>query len=250
MMDADSDLNASPKDAAGFFSTRWSLVVTAGDRDGADARAALETLCTLYWPPLYAYIRRQGFEAATAEDLTQGFLVMVLERGDLARANPERGRFRSFLLTAVKHFLINEQEREQALKRGGGHLKLSLDFPSTESRLGLQPAEEVTPETLFERQWALTLLDRVRQLLQNEYISTGRHSLYARLEGLLTGAGLEEKYSSVALELGMSEGAVKVAAHRLRQRFGEILRQEIAQTVASPDEIDGEIRDLFDALRK
>lgn len=250
MMDPGTDHGSSTRDAAGFFSTRWSLVVTAGDQADANARAALETLCTLYWPPLYAYIRRQGFEAATAEDLTQGFLVLLLERGDLARVSPERGRFRSFLLTAVKHFLINERERDQALKRGGGQRRWSLDFPSTESRLSLQPAEDVTPESLFERQWALTLLDRVRQLLQNEYISTGRHSLYARLEGMLTGAGLEEKYSSVAVELGMSVGAVKVAAHRLRQRFGEILRQEIAQTVASPDEIDAEIRDLFDALRK
>lgn len=222
------------------------MVVAAG----AEAQAALETLCTLYWRPLYGYIRRQGFDAVAAEDLTQGFLAMLLERRDLARADPERGRFRSFLLTALKHFLINEREREQALKRGGTGRRLSLDFPDTESKFSLEPAVHAPPETVFERQWALTLLERVRHLLQTEYVSTGRQTLYSRLEGLLTGAGLDQKYSVVAEELAISEGAVKVAAHRLRQRFGELLRQEIAQTVASPDEIDAEIRDLFQALRK
>lgn len=250
MTEPGSDSSGQSKDAAGFFSTRWSLVVTAGDQEGSDARSALQALCTLYWPPLYAYIRRQGFEAATAEDLTQGFLAMLLERGDLAKADPDRGRFRSFLLTALKHFLINEREREQALKRGGGQARLSLDFQTTESSLKIEPSGGETPESLFERQWALMLLDRVRQLLQAEYVSSGRQKLYAQLEGLLTGAGLESKYSEVAGDLGMSEVAVKVAAHRLRQRFGELLRQEIAQTVASPDDIDGEIRDLFEALRK
>lgn len=223
--------------------------MAAGDQAGDEARSALETLCTLYWPPLYAYIRRQGYDPTVAEDLTQAFLVMLLERGDLARACPARGRFRAYLLTAAKHFLINERDREDALKRGGGQRRLSLDFLSTESKLNLEPVAETTPEMLFERQWALTLLDRVRQLLQTEYLSTGRHKLFTQLEGLLTGAGLEDKYAKVAAELGMSEGAVKVAAHRLRQRFGEILRQEIAQTISSPDDIDAEIRDLFDALR-
>lgn len=250
MLESTSDSSMPNRDAAGFFSTRWSIVVAAGDQAGGESQSALETLCSLYWSPLYAYIRRQGYDASSAEDLTQGFLTMVLERGDLSRACPERGRFRSFLLTAVKHFLINEQERDRALKRGGGQRRLSLDFVSTESRLSLEPADGITPDLLFERQWATTLLDRVRQLLQTEYLSTGRHKLFSQLESLLTGAGLEQKYSAVAAELGMSEGAVKVAAHRLRQRFGEILRQEIAQTITSPDEIDAEIRDLFQALRK
>lgn len=250
MTEPRTDSSGLARDAAGFFSTRWSLVVTAGDQAGSEARSALQTLCTLYWPPLYAYIRRQGFEVATAEDLTQGFLAMLLERGDLARADPNRGRFRSFLLTAVKHFLINEREREQALKRGGGQAKMSLDFQATESSLRIEPASGETPESLFERQWALMLLDRVRQSLQSEYVSTGRQKLYFQLEGLLTGAGVESKYSAVAADLGVSEVAIKVAAHRIRQRFGELLRQEIAQTVASPDHIDGEIRDLFEALRK
>lgn len=236
-------------DAAGFYSTRWSLVVTAGDQDQRAARAALETLCTLYWPPLYAYIRRQGYEPGTAEDLTQGFLALLLERGDLAKVSSERGRFRAYLLVAVKHFLINERERDEALKRGGGRRRLSLDFGSTESRLSLEPVGKNSADVIFERQWALMLLDRVSSLLRDEYALTGRQKLHSRLEGLLTGAGIEEKYATIAAELGMSESAIKVAAHRLRQRFGELLRQEIAQTVASPEDIDTEIRDLFNALR-
>jgi len=242
--------SSGPPRGERFATTQWSLVVAAAGHESAEARGALETLCLLYWYPLYAFVRRQGHAAAQAEDLTQGFFAMLLERGDLAKASPERGRFRSFLLTALKHFLLNEQERERALKRGGGRVLLSLDFSAAEGRLARDPAAGDRPEDVFERQWALTLLDRVQQLLREEYTAAGKEPLIVRLQGMLAGDGLEGSYAEAARDLGMTEGAVKTAVFRLRKRFGERLREEISRTVADPGEIDDEIRELFDVLRK
>lgn len=232
----------------GFATTRWSVVLAAGGDDSADARTALAALCETYWYPLYAYIRRQGHDAQTAQDLTQGFFARLLEKRDLDGAAPERGRFRSYLLAAVKHYLANQYDQAQAQKRGGGRKILSLDFGAAEDRYRLEPADRQTPEALYLRQWALTLLERVQQQLEGEARRSGNAEQFACLRNYLTG-GENTPYSEAAARLGMTEGAVKTAVHRLRRRFGERLREEIAQTVPSEEQIDDEVRALFEALR-
>ena len=231
-----------------FASTRWSLVIAAGRRSSPEAAGALESLCRTYWFPLYAYVRRRVPDRHEAQDLTQEFFSRLLELNHFAVADPERGRFRAFLLTALKHFLTNEWEKSRALKRGGGRAPLSLDFDSGESRLSLEPANDQTPERLFDRQWAITLLDQVLIRLQTERDAAGKGRQFETLKQFLTGGREEASYANVAAELGMSAGAVKVAAHRLRQRYRELLRAEVAQTVAAPEEVDDEIRRLFEAL--
>ena len=221
----------------------------ANGESQASARAALEELCRSYWYPLYAYARRRGHDGASAEDLTQGFFTQLLARDDLAKADPTRGRFRSFLLTAFQNFLLNEQVRQEALKRGGRHRVLSIDSAEAAARYELEAAGGESPERLFARRWALDLLARVRRQLRDEYVSAGKGELYQRLEGVLAGQLETAPLATIAAELGLSESAVKVASFRLRRRFGERLREEIAHTVSSPAEIDEEIRDLFEALR-
>lgn len=250
MANAHDGSSAQAPPPGQFATTQWSLVVAAAGTEAEAARRALESLCSLYWPPLYAYVRRQGFLAHQAEDLTQEFFAMLLDRGDLARARLERGRFRAFLLTALRHFLLNERERERALKRGGGRRRLSFDFPNAEGLYSRDVEAGAEPEAVFERQWALLLLVRARQRLGDEYAKAGKQVLFSRLEGMLAGDRLEGGYAEAGFDLGMTEGAVKVAMHRLRQRFGMHLRDEIAQTVASPAEVDEEIQDLFEALRQ
>lgn len=222
--------------------------MAAGHRSSPEATAALEALCQTYWFPLYAYVRQRVSDRHAAQDLTQEFFARLLEQNHFAVADPERGRFRAFLLTALKHFLTNEWDKARALKRGGGRAPLSLDFDSGESRLSLEPVNDQTPERLFERQWTLTLLDRVLARLQAEQESAGKSGQFAILKQFLTGGRDEACYSDVADELGMSAGAVKVASHRLRQRYRELLRAEVAQTVRSPDEVDDEIGRLFESL--
>lgn len=236
--------------SSGFATTQWSLVRAANDDSAGTARGALEALCRRYWYPLYAYARRRGFQPSHAEDLTQGFFAQLLERRDLAKVDPARGRFRSFLLTAFQHFLLNQQEHGRALKRGGDRLALSLEMGDAEQRYRFEPADRDTPETLFARRWALDLLDRVRRQLRAEYVAAGKEPLYQRLQSTLAGEPTASTLAEIAAELQMSAGAVKVASHRLRQRFGLRLREEIAQTVDRPEEVDGEIRDLFEALRR
>ena len=231
-----------------FASTRWSLVIAAGRRSSPEAAVALEALCRTYWFPLYAYVRRRVSDRHEAQDLTQEFFARLLELNHFAVADPERGRFRAFLLTALKHFLTNEWEKTRALKRGGGRVPLSLDFDAGESRLSLEPASDQTPERLFERQWTITLLDQVLMRLQTEQEVAGKGRQFETLKQFLTGGREEASYADVAEELGMSAGAVKVAAHRLRQRYRELLRAEVAQTVAVPEEVDDEIRRLFETL--
>ena len=232
-----------------FATTHWSVVLAAGQDSSPTSRAALAQLCEVYWYPLYAYVRRQGHDAATSADLTQGFFASLLERQDLRKVQRERGRFRSFLLASIKHFLINEWDRAGAAKRGGRVAHLSIDFSAADSRYRLEPYHERTPEAVFEKQWALTLLARVQEALRSESANAERLEQYDRLQIYLAGERQAATYQEVAEELGMSEGAVKVAVHRMRQRFREILREEIAHTVTSPDEIDGEIQSLFEALR-
>lgn len=232
-----------------FRTTHWSIVLAAGGSNSPAARTALEALCETYWYPIYAYIRRQGHGSASAQDLTQEFFARLLERNDLRSVHPERGRFRAFLRASIRHFLSNEWDKAKALKRGGGRRVLSLDFDEGERRYELEPALGVTPEILFDKRWALMLLDRVRDELCNEYRAAKKGDLVERLQPYLTGDHAAAPYAETARALGMTEAAVKVAVHRLRQRFRARLRQEIAQTVASPDEIDDEIRQLFHALR-
>jgi DNA-directed RNA polymerase specialized sigma24 family protein len=249
MADSSAATGSGPAQPGRFATTRWSLVLDAGDAESPNARQALEALCRQYWYPLYVFVRRQGVEATAAEDLTQGFFAMLLERGDLGKATPERGRFRNYLLVALKHFLANERDRAAALKRGGQRVTFSLDAAAAEGRYAFEPADAEDPEALFRRQWALTLLDLVQQRLREEYVAAGNEALFARLQPLLTGERPDDTYRAIAEELGISAGAVKTAAHRLRQRFGERLREEITQTVAAEEEVDSEIRELLGALR-
>ena len=231
-----------------FATTHWSLVVAAGDSRNPECRAALETLCQAYWPPVYAYARRRGYDASEAQDLTQGFFAHLLEGRRLKQADRERGRFRSFLLAAVKNYLSNEWDRATAAKRGGGEPTLSLDFDSAEGQYQLEPSAEETPEKIFERRWALTLLERVLDKLREELDRPGSRERAERLFPFLTDDRSNIPYKQVAEDLGMSESAVKVAIHRMRKRYGVLLRAEVKEIVDSPDDVDREIRHLFEAV--
>jgi RNA polymerase sigma-70 factor (ECF subfamily) len=230
-----------------FATTHWSIVLAAGHASRADSRAALAKLCETYWYPLYCFIRRRGHDAHEAEDLTQGFFAALLERDSLRVADPNRGRFRSFLLASLNHFLANEWRRQAAQKRGGGQPLLSLDCASGEARYSQEPAHDLTPEKLYERRWALTLLEQALSKLRQEYAAGGKSALFERLGAFLAGDE-GAPYRSVAAELNMTEGAVKVAAHRLRRRCREHLRAEVAQTVADPQDVDEELRNLMAAM--
>ena len=232
-----------------FASTRWSIVAAAGQRRSPQSQEALATLCQIYWYPLYAYARRHLPSAHDAQDLTQEFFAQLLEKDYLQAADPRRGKFRSFLLTAFKHFLSKERERANAQKRGGGHRLLSLDFQLGESRYHLEPADHATPERLYERGWALAILEQTLARLRQEFANAGKEKLFECLKAALAGEGMQESYAQVAEELGISEQAVKVAVYRMRRRYQELLRAEIAQTVASPEEVDEELRDLFAAVQ-
>jgi DNA-directed RNA polymerase specialized sigma24 family protein len=230
-----------------FATTHWSLVLAARDRAEPGAGDALASLCALYWYPLYAYVRRRGKTADDALDLTQAFFARLLEKDFLAAVDRGKGKFRSFLLAACKHFLANEYDRARARKRGGGRPLLSLDAADAEGRYCNEPADGVTPEKLFERRWALALLQQVMTRLRTDYEAKGKERQFDHLRGFLVG----EKgigYCKAAVVLGLSEGAVKVAVHRLREKYRELLREEIGRTVGSPEEIDDEVRDLFAAL--
>jgi RNA polymerase sigma-70 factor (ECF subfamily) len=223
-------------------------VVRAGRRGSDESERALTTLCETYWFPVYAFVRRHGHSSHDAQDLTQEFFVRLIEKNDLAAADRRRGRFRSFLLAAVQHFLSNRRDLARAKKRGGDRRFLSLDLDAGERRLAREPAHETTPEKLFERRWALTLLENVLGRLRDEFTAAGKQTLFARLKGTLAGEKAASNYADLAAEFDMTEGAIKVAVYRLRRRYRELLRDEIAQTVADPAEIDAEIRELFAAL--
>lgn len=232
-----------------FPTTHWSRVAAAVDPEGPEAREQLAALCDAYWYPLYAYVRHRGHAPEQAQDLTQDFFAHVLEKGLLARADPGRGRFRSFLLAVFAHYLSNRRDHERALKRGGGRATFSIDIAGAEGRYDRELVLELTPERAFDRSWALTLLGRVLDQLRREYDDAGRGATFEALCGNLIEDAQGVAHATVAASLGISEGAARVAAHRLRRRYGLLLRREIAATVDDPDEIDDEIRDLFDALR-
>ena len=231
-----------------FVTTHWSVVLTAGGDDTPNARNALEKLCRAYWFPIYAFVRRQGHGPHDAQDLTQEFFARLLEKNYLADANPAKGRFRSFLLASLKHFLANEWDKTRAQKRGGGQILIPIDVAAAETSCGIESADHLTAEKIFERRWALTLLDHVLRRLRAEYVRDGRENLFEQLKPTLTEASRSVRYAEIAARLGTTEGAVKVAVHRLRQRYREVLRAEIADTVASPGEVEDEIRNLFAAL--
>ncbi len=231
-----------------FATTRWSIVLAAGKSRSCDSRAALVSLCETYWPPLYAYLRRRGYAADEAQDLTQEFFARLLEKESVASADPGRGKFRSFLLASLNHFVANEWRRERAQKRGGSQMILSLDFARGEDSLAIEPAHEQTPEKAYERKWAMTLLTTALTKLREEYAAADKLTLLSQLQPSLAGDDESVPYRELAGELGMSEGAVKVAVYRLRRRCRDILREEIAQTVSGPAEVDEELRDLFAAL--
>jgi len=237
-----------PAQAASFAPTHWSVVVAARGSDSTPARAALEKLCRTYWPPIYAFVRRQGHSPHDAQDLTQEFFARLLSKNYLADVDRSKGRFRSFLLASLKHFLANEWDKHRAQKRGGGQMLIPIDVTNVETSCGFEPADNSSADKIFERRWALTLLDQVLKQLRREYARDGKEALFEQLKPTLTEASRTVRYAEIAERIGSSEGAIKVAVHRLRQRYRELLRAEIAETVASASEVEDEIRNLFTAL--
>jgi RNA polymerase sigma factor (sigma-70 family) len=250
MAASESDIAGEAPQAPVFATTHWTVVLAAGRNDTTRARAALERLCQTYWYPLYAYVRRRGHSPHDAQDLTQAFFARLLERHWVGDADRDRGRFRTFLLTALSRFLVNEWDKLRAQKRGGHAVLVPLQFDTAETRYGHEPADNSTPEQCYERRWALTLLEAVLQRLRAECETDGRKQLFAALAGTLVGSRESQPYALLAARLDMSEGAVKVAVHRLRKRYRQLLREEIAQTTASPEEVDGELRHLFAVLAR
>lgn len=228
-----------------FATTHWSLVLAAGGTDSLQVRPALRHLLSQYWYPLYAFVRRKGHAQEDAFDLTQAFLAHLLETNLLGAADRTRGRFRTFLLTCLERFLRDEWEKAHRLKRGGGVRIVSLSGPEAEERYRLEPADLSTPERVFERRWALTLLQEALASLERECAAGGRAALFEAVRPLLAGEPPGAPYAELAARLGMQEGALKTAVHRLRKRYGMLLREQVAQTVAGDDEVDEELRDLF-----
>jgi RNA polymerase sigma factor (sigma-70 family) len=249
MADCETDLGG-PRAAPIFVTTHWSVVLTASRQDTTRAQAALEHLCRLYWYPVYHFVRRQGHSVHDAQDSTQEFFARLLEKNWLADADQSRGRFRSFLLVMVKRFLVGEWRKASAQKRAGNLHALPLPLDTAESRYALQPAQAQSPEDAFEKQWALALLDHVVGQLSADYGREGNARLFEVLKPALTGSRETQPYAELAATLELSEGAVRVAVHRLRQRYRERLRAEVAGTVGSPAEVDSELRHLFRALAR
>jgi RNA polymerase sigma-70 factor (ECF subfamily) len=233
-----------------FVTTRWTVVLSAGDPRSLRAATALETLCGAYWFPLYAYVRRRGHSPADAEDLTQEFFHQLLAHNWVARADRQKGRFRSFLLMAMSRFLANEWDKAHTLKRGGRLRLVPLSLDTAETRYIREPADTSTPEQAFEKQWALTLLEMVLGQLRKDYEQSGKAGLFEVLKPCLVGSRETQPYAELANTLGLSEGAVKVAVSRLRERYRERLKEEVAHTVASPAEVDAELRHLFRVLAR
>lgn len=228
-----------------FVTTHWSVVARAGQADAMAREPALDELCRNYWYPIYAYIRRLGRSPHDAEDLTQGFFAKLLDKNFVAAAEREKGKFRTFLLTAVKRFLANEWDREHAQKRGGFQPLLSIDQELAEARLHSEPGSQLSPDLLFDQRWASTLLERVMDRLQEEYTSTGRGTLFTELRSRIVPDRLSSSYAQAAAQLAISEAAFKMAVQRFRARYRQLLRQEIGQTVSDPEEVEAEIRHLF-----
>ena len=236
---------ASP---SAFTTTHWSVVVAAGDVSSPQGRAALERLCRAYWQPLHAYLLRQGHTAHDAQDLTQEFFAHFLEKSYFRVADRARGRFRSFLLTALKHFVAHEWEKARAVKRGGRHSFISWEEQPEEMRASLASGADLPPERFYDQQWALTLLEQALARLRQESAANGKEQQFERLKTFLSNEPGEGAYAAAAAELGVSPGAVAVGVHRLRQRYGELVREEVANTVARREQIEDELRYLIELI--
>jgi len=247
MASSDHHQASSRKGGRGFVTTRWTLVLAAADTASPESSEALAALCQDYWYPLYVYVRRRGYSPEDARDLTQGFFAKLLEKNYLKAADRERGKFRTFLLTALQRYVANEWDRERAKKRGGGRTPISLDVEWAEGGLALVPVDDLTPEDIFEKCWALAQFDKVVSRMRDEMSLPGKERRFELLKGYVTGESQDIPYRDVADELAVSESSVKVAVHRMRKRFGELLRQEVAQTVASPESVEAEVRHLLSA---
>jgi RNA polymerase sigma factor (sigma-70 family) len=247
---SDAESTSAPAHAGSgagqFVNTHWSLVLSAADpRHSSQARESLDKLCRAYWPPLYAFIRRQGESPHDAQDLTQAFFERLLEKDYLRAVDRGKGRFRSFLLAALKHFLSNERDKARAKKRGGGQVLVPLDCSTAETQYRHEPADTLTPDKAFERQWAMALLERTMARLREAYAADGRSALFDQLKSTLTEARGSVPYAALGARLDLSEAAVKMAVHRLRRRYREVLREEVAETVARPEEVEDELREVF-----
>ena len=250
-MDSPSDrIEPSAKVSGLFATTHWSVVLAAGQGANVQASAALEQLCRTYWYPLYAYLRRGGHKPEDANDLTQGFFARLLREDFLSGVGPEKGRFRSFLLACLKHFLADEWEKARTAKRGGSGPERRLDLEQAEPRYQLESRVEANAESLYERRWALDLLDHVLDRLRHEAAASGREAVFVQLQACLLGERPTETYAQLGARLGLSETAVKVTVHRLRRQYRDLLREEIARTVTHPDEIDEEMRYLFEVVSR
>lgn len=238
----------------GYATTRWSLILAAAklpdpsEKDKEDGFEALSYLCQTYWLPLFAFAKRRTSSIEEAQDLTQSFFQKLLEKNYLANADPNRGRFRAFLITAFKHFLSNEWDKAHTIKRGGNVKTLSLDFQKGDSQLSMEPASSLTPEQIFERQWVMTLLRNTLARLSDEYDEKGKGEFFERLKDFIVGESADTNYSELASEFNSTEAAIKMTVYRMRDRYRKILRSEISETVADPSEIDDEIRYLFQQL--
>ncbi len=232
----------------GFGSTDWGLIATAREGDSPPARRAMADLCATYWYPLYAFLRRRGYQAAEAQDLTQGLFASLLARDFLHAVGPEKGKFRTYLLACLQNYLANQRDRDRTLKRGGGCVVLSIDLADAEGRFAAEPSHELTAEKIFERRWAITLLGHALERLGTEMVRAGKGRLFDCLRPALLDDGSSAPYSEISDDLGLTEAAVKMAARRIRQRFRKLVREEVACTVADPEEVDDEIRELFAAL--
>lgn len=237
-------VESSPEGPRLFLTTHWSVVLAAGQGEAPGAQAALEKLCRTYWYSLYAYVRREGYNGPDAQDLTQEFFARLLAKNYLGQVAPQKGKFRSFLLAALRHFLSDQRDRDRALKRGGGAECFSLDAQSAEERYRLEPVERMDAEKIYERRWAMTLLEQALTRLRSEALAAGKAEQFESLRGFVAGEN-DVSCSEAAATLGLSESAVKSVVHRLRQRYRELVREEIAHTVTDPAEIDTEIRYLI-----
>ena len=246
---ADDQNAGLPFDNAGWFTTtHWSVVLMAAHGAAPGAEAAMERLCRTYWYPLYSYVRRRGYSAEDGQDLTQEFFARLIEKNDIGHVGPAKGKFRSFLLSALNHFLANEYDRARAQKRGDGQVPISLDAAAAEGMFGLEPVCDLTPEKIFEQRWAATLLDRAFARLREEYTHAQKQPLFDELNSFLAENAASGDYQPVATRLNMAPGTVAVAVHRLRQQYRNCVRLEVAHTVASPADLEDEMRHLFAVL--
>jgi RNA polymerase sigma factor (sigma-70 family) len=231
-----------------FNTTHWSVVLAAGQTTSPQSATALEKLCSTYWYPLYSFIRRQGQSHEDAQDLTQGFFARLLRKDYLAKVNSDRGKFRTFLLGSVKNFMVNEWRRAARLKRGGDHQFVSLDAEAAAGRYAAEPLSQAPPESLFERQWAVALIEQAFAILRVEYVAMQKGAILDELRGFIWGEKSAASYAEIGARLNIPEGTVKVSVHRLRQRFREVLREQVGQTVSDAAEVDGELRHLIAVL--